>query len=176
MNLIKCENEHYFDADKFDSCPHCANQAVGVEPDKLLGEQQQKIETAKPADNVSNDYQKSVHRPCVGWLVCISGEMKGDSFTLYSGTNHIGRAANMDVTLFREPTVSRIDHAVIKYEDTDNTFKLTTDAKNVAPVLRNQKLVKREQHLQPRDLIQLGECILCFLPFCDENFTWSDNA
>jgi hypothetical protein len=176
MNLIKCENEHYFDADKFDNCPHCANQTAGVKIENLLGEHQQKIETVQTSDNMGSHLQNSAHRPCVGWLVCISGKMKGDSFTLYSDVNHIGRAANMDVALFREPTVSRIDHAIITYTDTDNTFKLTTNAKNVAPVLRNKKLVKREQLLHSRDLIQLGECILCFLPFCDENFTWSDNA
>ena len=24
MNLIKCNNGHYYDGDKFDYCPHCA--------------------------------------------------------------------------------------------------------------------------------------------------------
>ena len=25
MNLTKCKNGHYFDADKYPNCPHCAS-------------------------------------------------------------------------------------------------------------------------------------------------------
>ena len=29
MNLKRCENGHFYDADKFASCPHCAQPAGG---------------------------------------------------------------------------------------------------------------------------------------------------
>lgn len=29
MNLVKCSNNHYYDADKFPSCPYCSSQSSG---------------------------------------------------------------------------------------------------------------------------------------------------
>ena len=86
MNLIKCENEHYYDSDKFDSCPHCANIAADVKIPNLFGDNQNKIATVIPDQDVLKDYQKIGHRRVTGWLVCISGEMQGESFTLYGAS------------------------------------------------------------------------------------------
>ncbi|MBQ9984144.1 MAG: FHA domain-containing protein [Lachnospiraceae bacterium] len=178
MNLIKCVNEHYYDSDKFDSCPHCANIAADVKVPNILGTNQHKIETVIPDQNILKDYQKIGHRRVAGWLVCIAGEMQGESFTLYEGINHIGRAPHMDVALFREPTVSRENHAIITYENKSNLFSLSIEPDEVAPVLYNDTLVKKSfsQTLSARDILTLGDCQLCFIPFCDEHFNWSDSS
>lgn len=176
MNLIKCENEHYYDSDKFDSCPHCANIAAEVKIPNLLGNNQNKIDTIIPDQAVLKDYQKMGHRRVAGWLVCIEGEMRGESFTLYEGINHIGRAPHMDVALFREPTVSRENHALVTYQNATNDFILSVEPDTVAPVLYNNTLIKKSlsQTLYARDILTLGECQLCFIPFCNEHFNWSD--
>lgn len=178
MNLIKCENEHYYDSDKFDSCPHCANIAADVKIPNLLGDNQNKIDTVIPDQSILKDYQKIGHRKVTGWLVCISGEMQGESFTLYEGVNHIGRAPHMDVALFREPTVSRENHAIITYQEDDNCFSLSVEPDTVAPVLYNNVLVKKSlsQTMCARDILTLGECQLCFVPFCNEQFNWTDST
>lgn len=175
MNLIKCENEHYYNSDKFDSCPHCANLVADVKVTDILGNNQQKIDTVIPDKDVLKDYQKIGHRRVTGWLVCILGEMQGESFTLYEGVNHIGRSPHMDVALFREPSVSRENHAIITYHTDTNTFVLEVNPDDVAPILYNHTLVKKSfsQTISLRDIITLGECQLCFIPFCGEHFSWT---
>ena len=176
MNLIKCENEHYYDSDKFDACPHCANLAADVKIPNPLGNNQNKIETVIPDHAVLKDYQKIGHRRVAGWLVCIVGEMQGESFTLYEGKNFLGRAPHMDIALFREPTVSREKHALITYDNADNCFTLSIEPDSVAPVFYNNTPVKKSlsQILSAHDIIILGECQLCFIPFCDDHFHWTE--
>lgn len=176
MNLIKCENEHYYDSDKFDSCPHCANIAADVKVTNILGDNQKKIDTVIPNQNTLKDYQKIGHRKVAGWLVCTMGEMQGESFTLYEGINHIGRAPHMDVALFREPTVSRENHAIITYNNDTISFTLSVEPDAVAPVHYNNEVIKKSfsQTMVPRDILTLGDCQLCFIPFCDEHFSWKN--
>lgn len=176
MNLIKCENEHYYDSDKFYSCPHCTNELANVKVTDILGKNQKKIDTVIPDKAVLKDYKKIGHRRVTGWLVCIKGEMQGESFTLYEGINHIGRAPHMDIALFREPTVSRENHAVITYDNKANHFLLSIEPDEAAPVSYNNTLVKKSlsQIMSSHDILMLGECQLCFIPFCSEHFCWQD--
>ena len=176
MNLVKCDNEHFYDSDKFDSCPHCENLKANVKTSDLLGRNQKKVETVIPDEACLKNYQKIGHRKVTGWLVCIEGEMKGDSFSLFEGLNHIGRAANMDVALFKEPTVSRENHALLVYQKDTNSFTLTAGADVESPILHNNNQIKKEDTclLSAHDILTLGECKLCFIPFCDESFSWTD--
>lgn len=169
MNLIKCEKEHYYDADKFDSCPHCANATAVNIPD-IEGKKQHSIDTAIPSEPDLQTYKKIGECRAAGWLVCIEGSMKGDSFTLYEGANHIGRASHMDVILFKEATVSRENHAVITYNSKARTFRL--ESEHTDSVLYNRQGYTGPQTLKPYDRIQLGDCILSFIPFCGEHFAW----
>ena len=176
MNLVKCENGHYYNADKLESCPHCANIVANVPVDDLLGTEQNTVETWIPEKQLLDKYKKAEFKKLTGWLVCIEGKMEGDSFTLYSGVNHIGRDTNMDVILFREPTVSRNNHALITYNNDNSTFTLTANPERTSPVLCNGKPLGPGQEitLSYHDRITLGECILAFVPFCGEDFKWSD--
>lgn len=173
MNLIKCEKEHYYDADKFDTCPHCANMIASGTVADIQGKEQNVIDTAIPNDPVLQNYKKIGHRKVTGWLVCIDGYMAGESFTLYEGINHIGRASHMDVVLFKEPTVSRENHALITYNQKTNKFLLASD--NQQTVLYNKKTFSQPQDLHAYDTVQLGNCTLTFIPFCGEHFSWKRN-
>ena len=51
MNLVKCDNAHFYDADKFDSCPHCANLSANVSASDLLGKHQKQVETVIPDES-----------------------------------------------------------------------------------------------------------------------------
>ena len=164
MNLIKCENGHFFDKEKFLSCPHCSNEQAGIKPEHLLGQNQHDIDTAIPYDNMP------VQRKTVGWLVCISGTVSGESFCLREGENHIGRAANMDIALLYEPTISRKTHAVITYKPEQNSCILYP--KNSAQTFCNGRVVKTKRPLKNRDVITLGTCTLVFIAFCDKVFSW----
>lgn len=55
--------------------------------------------------------------PVVGWMVCIKGAYRGESFKLKSGRNFIGRAANMDIVLGCRPErVCGFCHAAVVYD------------------------------------------------------------
>ena len=168
MNMIKCEKEHIYDADKFDSCPHCANIKAGVNIPDMLGKEQSEIGTLIPAEEKKNNYRMRLSRNTVGWLVCTSGTMKGESFVLREGENAIGRAQHMDVVLSEEPTVSRNKHAVIVYEK-PFVYRLERTSDHV---LHNGKSCQSSQTLSSRDRIQLGDCELIFIPLCDGTFSW----
>ncbi|MBR1866185.1 MAG: FHA domain-containing protein [Lachnospiraceae bacterium] len=166
MNLIKCPNQHFYDADKFVTCPHCENEAAGVRIADLMGQQQKDKDTAIPDD------PESVSRPkTTGWLVCTSGIMRGESFILREGVNHIGRASHMDIRLSREPSVSREDHAVITYDATDHTFILSSAA-HADRVWYNQMPLTGAQPLTTGDCICLSDCTLLFVALCNDSFAW----
>ena len=39
MNLIKCNNNHYYDADKFPACPYCSDMQSGFSQTMPANEQ-----------------------------------------------------------------------------------------------------------------------------------------
>lgn len=172
MNLIKCANEHIYDMDKFESCPHCANKEAKVKVTNILGSNQSEVGTLLPTASAISANSSLLKRKTVGWLVCIEGAMEGESFTLYEGDNHIGRGSNMDVALSKEKTVSRENHAVITYNTQDQTFTLSaknhldTTFYNNAPLTENKQLISK-------DSVRVGDCTLLFIALCDDTFSWN---
>ncbi len=177
MNLIKCENNHYFDIDKFNACPHCANQVAQSNTIDIMAKDQGNINTSnKVTKNTStNTLSLLEHRLVVGWLVCTQGNMRGKSFCLYEGFNYIGRAANMDVALTQEPNVSRECHAQVIYDKDSNRFSLLVTEEHIDTTAYNHTKLKADKpkQLKARDSIQIGDCDLTFIPFCGKQFTWS---
>ncbi len=166
MKLIKCKNNHFY-SDKFMSCPHCANELAGVSVDDIFGKNQQKIDTAiLHPGNLRHNPRKTV-----GWLVCIDGEMTGESFVLREGENLIGRAAHMDVSLLYESTISRERHAIISYDEEKSRCVLRSAGPDKA-IFCNDKPVKLKHTLKDRDVITLGDCTLIFVAFCNNSFHW----
>lgn len=49
MNVVKCENSHFFDSDKHDKCPHCGSVAKNVEKPKA-----EKLSADKIALSINN--------------------------------------------------------------------------------------------------------------------------
>ena len=109
----------------------------------------------------------------VGWVVCIKGNMLGESFPIREGENRIGRSTAMDIILLYENSVSREDHASIQYDSRQRTFTLCIK-KQECYVAVNQKEISRDTLLSNRDRITIGECVLVFVPFCDKTFGWNE--
>lgn len=170
MHFIQCENNHYY-SDKLLSCPYCANQEANVGVEDIFGKQQQQIDTViLSRERMSN---RQSHRNTVGWLVCIEGDMVGESFVLREGENIIGRAAHMDVALLYESTVSREGHANIRYDGVKNHFMLYSLEPD-RQIYCNNREVKHRKTLKDRDVISLGNCSLVFVAFCDNAFSWGE--
>lgn len=172
MKLTKCSNNHYYNADKLPYCPHCINIETGVPLKNLSGMNQADVGTESAEHIVEST--DSFQRKTVGWLVCVEGNMVGESFILYDRENYIGRSPNMNICLSKEPTVSRDNHACITYDKNTNCLSITPGVRNYT-VLLNDLLLTDTQPLSDRNLIQLGDCVLLYVALCDKNFSWSYN-
>jgi hypothetical protein len=199
MNLLRCENGHFYDGDAYNQCPHCGAQSRN--DDLTVGLTQATIDEAETSMlpqatgepllasivQQSTDYRLSGaddsatvgyydqslgSEPAVGWLVCISkGSNLGKDYRLKSGRNFIGRAQNMDVSIGGDDTVSRDKHAIVVYEPKTCTYLVQVgDAKELSYL--NDKLVISSVELNPNDIITIGNTKLMFIPFCSAIFNW----
>lgn len=194
MNLVRCEKGHFYDKDASgEKCPYCAqmNQTApadtqpAAEPAVSPQPQAQNIQTppAAPAqplpeeeeDNCTVGYYSRVIgvEPVVGWLVCIEGEYKGESFKLKSGRNFIGRAANMDVVLGADHSVSRFKHASVIYEPRGRQFIVSTGESRELCYL-NDEVVLSNMKMEAYDVLNLGNTSLMLIPCCGKRFTWEN--
>lgn len=206
MKLTKCSNGHFYDADKFDTCPHCGNGASAQSKTQPVnnggaqnasGQPTAKVPTPSEQGNtrdihapapgslgaavddvkktvgIFNQKSKSGNEPVVGWLVCVEGEHYGEDFRIKMGRNFIGRAADMDIVLAKDGTVSRSKHSILVYEPKGNMFIVQPgDSKELSYL--NDDVILSPQALKAYDVITLGASKLMFVPFCSESFTWAD--
>lgn len=194
MNLVRCENGHFYDSERFDECPHCNQTTVSTviedgdgnkgytmpinpdsagdsTPSKRLGDI---VVDAKGDD----DAQKTIgyfgsipSEPVVGWLVAIEGEHFGEDFKLHTGKNFIGRSKNMDVVLSGDSSVSRERHAILLYEPKSNMFLVQPgDSKELFYL--NNEVVLSATKIQAYDILSIGDSRLLFIPCCSEKFNW----
>lgn len=177
MNLQKCENGHIYDMDKFPYCPMCA-----IGPDKIDMSAEKapgKVYTANPSLEKKEQVilgkfdRKEFHNRTVGWLVCLSGILEGESFVLREKTNRIGRADQMDICLYCEPSVSRVDHAVILYQPSKHCCMLSVN-ESKGNIRINDKPVNYNQTLHHRDIIAFGNCTCMYIELCGSQFFWKE--
>lgn len=161
MHLLKCEQGHIYDADKFRSCPHCSKIDIDLAVADTFGENQADVDTEIPPGEQLEEYERINIRKTVGMLVCVKGQMIGAGFLLREGENDIGRASNMDVALVREVTIPRKCSASICYNE--NREYILKVRKDKGEVFCNGKLVESECVLKDRDELELGECKLVLI-------------
>ncbi len=173
MKMVKCLKGHKYNADKFNSCPQCAALRGMAQPDDLADGLQGDIDTEEPDIDRQKKYEIVGRRKVVGCLVCVKGVMQGEGFFLVEGQNDIGRGANLEVVLSRELTVSRKAQASILYDKNENQFYLTAE-EGKKEVLCNGKVVAKRISLTTESEIQIGQCVLRFVAFCNSNFMWKN--
>ena len=198
MNLVRCKNGHFYDSDKNgDICPYCTkleqNTQVTdkieeeiptkpVEPPKMPVKEEIKPAVKNDKENTAEEnddftveyYSKAIGaEPVVGWLVCIEGEYKGESFPLKSGRNFIGRAANMDIVLSADYSVARLRHASVIYEPRSRKFIVAAGESRELCYLNNE-VVLSNMKMEAYDVLNLGGTSLMLIPCCGERFSWED--
>ncbi len=159
MHLIKCDNEHIYDSDKFRSCPHCSKISLGIGQADAGAMQQANVDTKSPEENEQQQYQKIGLQRVMGVVICLSGEMAGEGFLLREGNNHIGRASNMDIALTREISISRKKHATIHCDAETGECELLVNESD-SEVRCNGNVVLGQCALQGENEIQIGKCCL----------------
>lgn len=201
MNLTRCENGHFYDADKYASCPHCsaavlpADDGVTVSLTEDMGGmvtealenddsptvtiKSESVSTA--ADGQELDDGKTIGyyseamgtEPVVGWLVCLNGTHFGEGFPLKSGRNFIGRSSAMDIVLDTDTSVSRERHAIVIYEPRGRVF-IAQPGDSRELFYLNENVVLNNIILKPYDQFLIGRTKLLFVPLCGKDFSWDE--
>ena len=198
MNLVRCDNGHFYDNELYEICPHCGaqtrNDDVTVALTQAAGEdsvtQAQigdgestsltdavkqatggKIESGDDSVTVGY-YDKSLGvEPVVGWLVCVEGNNIGSDYRLKSGRNFIGRAPSMDIAISEDETVSRDRHAILVYEPKSHVFLVQAGESKELCYL-NDKVVLSTDEIKVNDILTVGATKLMFFPCCNKAFNW----
>jgi len=193
MNLVRCENGHFFDDEKYAECPHCTAHnrkdelTVSFQPDLNAASPEQTpgslSEAVKQAtsrrmadedDSVtvgSHTSGSGAVEPVVGWLVCVEGMNLGADYRLRSGRNFVGRAASMDVAISGDDRISRDRHAIIVYDPKSRKFMVQTGESKELFYL-NDKVVLATTELKANDILSIGATKLMFIPCCGKSFDW----
>ena len=174
MNLIKCPNNHLYNADHFPTCPHCANEAASIPKDRLDGHDEAGINTS-PVERSVEDMAQQAYPLIAGWLVCINGDEYGKYYPLYTGDNTIGRGANMDIRISSDVEISRQIHAEITYDPATVSYTINVRG-GVNPVYVNDRILPAASEdkviLHDRDRIIIGAHTFIFVAFCNDAFSW----
>lgn len=172
-NMIRCQEGHFFDREKHQSCPWCEPGGSGA---KEMGKTE-KLDVPPPAPVPDPSFREQGKtrlldqtsqgiRPVVGWLVAIQGPEKGRDYRLHAEKNFIGREPSMDVCL-KDAAVSRQRHAVVTFEPKKQVFYLQPgDAQGL--VYLNGDLVNVPVEIEPYQVLEIGESKLALVPF-DQN-------
>ncbi len=196
MAVVRCPEGHFFDDQKFDSCPHCMG-GIPKPPSpgavRALADQQTVAKASSDdvarralAQRQLNSFaqggakrdEKTIglfqsqkgYDPVVAWLVCVEGREKGRDYRLHAGRNFVGRAYNMDVSLPDDEQVHRDNHCSIVYEPRNSVFMLVAGEGSV-PLLNGDQ-VREAAGLSEDDIIEIGGSRFQFVPFCKERRTW----
>lgn len=190
MAIIQCPHGHFYDDEKYSSCPSCMQQSGPgwrMDDQKTVSlasmgvpEERTVVLTAEtPAGQPvvgSWDAQKTVacyggeeQQLLVGWLVCIKGPMRGKDYRLYPGFNRIGRSLASDICL-QDAKVSMEAHCSVVYDQRSGNFFLVP-GKGTAVYLEEQ-LVEEAVTLREGSRISLGVSTLELILFCKGEHVW----
>jgi hypothetical protein len=113
--------------------------------------------------------------PVVGWLVVVGGPGFGSFRSIYEGNNTVGRSPTQRIPIdFGDNTISSEEQAYIRYDSMDRSFLFVPNLSKTNVVAVNNKKPTSAIKLEHMDLITMGRTQLAFVPFCGEEFDWSE--
>ena len=113
--------------------------------------------------------------PVVGWLVVVGGPGLGAFRPIYEGNNGIGRGKQQRIPIdFGDNTISSEEQAYIRYDSMDRSFLFVPNLSKTNIVAINDKKPTGAVKLELMDVITMGRTQLAFVPFCGEEFDWSE--
>lgn len=129
------------------------------------------IGIGRKIDNTTSVPQKDWPQ---GWLVVVEGPMKGRTFPITYGYNHIGRDASNKICLSEDPGVSSVQ-CVVHYDRDKRIFYIKKfDQCTQETRLSDETLVDGSTvPLEAGEVIKLSsQTKLRFMPFCGDYFNW----
>jgi len=113
--------------------------------------------------------------PVVGWLVVVGGPGLGSFRPIFEGNNAIGRGKDQRIPVdFGDTTISSEEQAYIRYDSMDRSFLFVPNLSKTNIVAINDKKPTGAVKLELMDVITMGRTQLAFVPFCGEEFDWSE--
>ena len=113
--------------------------------------------------------------PVVGWLVVVGGAGLGAFRPIYEGNNAVGRGKGQRIPLdFGDDTISSEEQAYIRYDSVDRSFLFVPNLSKTNIVAVNDKKPTGAVKLEAMDVITMGRTQLAFVPFCGQEFDWSE--
>lgn len=113
--------------------------------------------------------------PVVGWLVVVGGSGLGAFRPIFEGNNAIGRGKDQRIPIdFGDASISSEAQAYIRYDSMDRSFLFVPNLSKTNIVAINDKKPTGAVKLEPMDVITMGRTQLAFVPFCGEEFDWSE--
>ena len=113
--------------------------------------------------------------PVVGWLVVVGGPGLGAYRPIYEGNNAIGRGKDQRIPIdFGDPSISSEAQAYIRYDSMDRSFLFVPNLSKTNIVAINDEKPTGAVKLELMDVITMGRTQLAFVPFCGDNFDWSE--
>jgi len=173
--LSRCEKGHFYDSDKYRTCPFCNQTSVDnttpinpPKPDDFSGSMLDSEHTVGLWDIENTN---TIVKPVVGWLVSIEGTTCGKDFRLCAGRNYVGRSQDMDIVLDDDNAVSRSKHAIIIFDPVSQTA-LCQAGESRELFYLNGKVVTDTVEMKKGDILTIGRTKLIFVPFSGDVFTW----
>lgn len=187
MAIVQCPNNHYYDDKRNTACPYCEKMAAVVNPSKQLNEQLTSY--IDPVNSDQNEQLTEGYGDCVaeyektigiflddtqnllttGWLVCMNGNVKGNSYVIHAGRNFAGRSTDMDIVLSDDNTIARDKHFSIVYDPKSIAYYLVCGS---GRTYVNGEAVSSQIEIFDGDEIKAGESKYIFIPFCKEGRVW----
>ena len=113
--------------------------------------------------------------PVVGWLVVVGGPGLGSFRPIFEGNNAVGRGKDQRIPIdFGDTTISSEEQAYIRYDSMDRSFLFVPNLSKTNIVAINDKRPTGAVKLELMDVITMGRTQLAFVPFCGEEFDWSE--
>jgi hypothetical protein len=115
--------------------------------------------------------------PVVGWLVIIGGPGLGAYRPIFEGNNTIGRNASQRIPIdFGDDAISAEEQAFLRYDSADRQFLLVPNLAKTNVIAVNEAKPTAAVKLAAMDVITMGRTQLVFVPFCGNDFDWSELA
>ncbi len=112
----------------------------------------------------------------VGWLVAITGPMRGQSHTLRLGRNTIGRGLNNDIVLPDDVGISSDTAVTVAYVPQTHEYYVGAGNGHMIATINDKPILMTEQ-IKAGDRIRLShDTVLRFVPCCFDGFFWESEA
>lgn len=187
----ECSRGHIFEPDypESDDCPFCAQlensgyrskKTVPIYPDEMrtTGPSGQPSSVPRPnAQTAPLSRSKTVsvltdlEEPVAGWLVAISGPLRGQDFKIPMGRSSFGRSTECRIIIEGDPTISS-QQGYINYSR-NRRFTLSPGEGSSLVYLDGTEVLAPVE-IKAYSILEMGNTKLSFIPFCGDQFDWGE--